>query len=506
MNLHTWFANGLRANTTVLLAGILLAFGFAPFSFFPLAFLSLGALLLSWLNVSSRTAFLRGFVFGLGLFGLGISWVYISIHDYGHTDVWLAILLTMLFIMILSIVPAVTGYFFARFFPSRSSIQILGAFPALWVLFEWVKSWFFSGFPWLDVGYTQMQSPLREYAPYIGIYGLSFIVALGSACLVYAIQQSGAYRKRAIIGFIAIWVAAPLLGLWHFNRPAGDARQVSIIQANIAPMMKWDPTKLTNTLNTYQTLTEQHWQSDIIIWPEAAIPTLKRNAAPFLMQMRQAAKTHNSSIVLGIPTQQPIANTFHNSLIVIGDGQGHYNKRHLVPFGEFTPGKAYFTPIMRYFHLPISDFAPGGFNQSTPVASGIPFTPAICYESAFADLIRNIFKETHLIITLSDDMWFGQSWAVDQHLEMTQMRALESARYVIFANNNGSSAIINPQGHIVMRAPNDTETVLTGEITPMTGSTPSHLFGANLILLLAMVLIGFSLYKQSLRNKENSLK
>ncbi len=486
MQCKTLFESGPIGYLIALLAGAILALGFAPHSLFFLPFISLSLLLGCWLYVGRYAGFWRGFCFGLGLFGVGVSWVYISIHDYGHTSPLIAGGITLGFVMILSIIPGITGYVFTRYFTINNGTKLIAAFPGLWLFFEWVKSWLFTGFPWLDVGYTQLNSPLRDYAPYVGSYGISMLVAMASGLIVYGIIFSGRKRLGAALGFIAIWAFAPLFGLVNFTSPIGDSVKVTLIQADIPPLLKWDPEQVDSTLEYYKTTTEQHWNSQIIVWPESAVPILKRSAEPYLHTLAKEASETRTSLIIGMPTQD-YKGELHNSFIVIGDGRGSYNKRHLVPFGEFTPQPSLFAPAMEYLGVPMANFTHGTYTQHPPIASGVRLMPLICYESAFADLVRTFFDRAQLIVTLSDDLWFGHSWAIDQHLEMTQMRALETGRYALFANNNGSSSIINNVGGIDVRAPNNAKAVVVGQVQPMNGYTPWILMGLNLPLLIMLL-------------------
>ena len=488
MVLKSLFKSGYKGYLIALLAGIMLAFCFAPHALFPLPILSLALLLGCWLHVNRWVAFWRGFLFGLGLFGVGASWVYVSIHDYGQTSLWIAGLITLGFVMLLSLIPAITGYVLTRFFTVNNATKMMAAFPSLWFFFEWIKSWLFTGFPWLDVGYTQLQSPLRDYAPYIGSYGLSFLVALCAGMLVFAILSTGKTRYKTIAGFLVIWALAPILGLFHFTSPVGNPVRVTLIQANIPPLLKWDPEQVNATLSHYQTVTQQHWDSQMIVWPESAIPLLHYQAQAYLEALSREALLHKTSLVIGIPTLQN-NDKLYNSLMVFGDGHGIYNKRHLVPFGEFTPQQNMLKAVMEFLEIPMANFASGSYSQLPPVASGVKLLTLICYESAFADLVRTFINKAELIVTLSDDLWFGHSWAIAQHLQMTQMRALEIGRYALFANNNGSSAIINAQGRIEAIAPDDAEAVISSNVQPMQGYTPWTWLGLNLTLFVMLCLL-----------------
>ncbi|MBN1684649.1 MAG: apolipoprotein N-acyltransferase [Gammaproteobacteria bacterium] len=481
-----------------LIAGCLLPLAFAPFYLFPLAFLSVGLLffILRFVEKQSQ-AFLNGWLYGLGMFGVGVSWVYISIHRFGGTNALLALLITGLFIAGLALFPAVLGWIFqfsghsvnlrtGRDLSLRRSIL----FASLWTLFEWIRSWLFTGFPWLFLGYSQTNSWLRGYAPILGIYGVSFLVAW-SGVLIFQIIVWGAYMRpiqtdlphaqklsfRAwprtgymLLIVAVIWGGGGILTQVHWTKKTGQPISVSIIQGNIPQQIKWLPSQIIPNIKKYERLTQAHWDSRIIVWPEAAITIPLLEIRDYIEWLLLQTKQHQANIILGIPIQTE--NQFYNSAIVVGDGTGIYLKRHLVPFGEYLPFERFLRGLIAFFDLPMSDFSKGPAQQALFDIKGVKIAPYICYEVGFPSLVRSDLPAANVLLTMSNDAWFGDSLAAWQHLQMGQMMALSAGRYMLFSTNNGVTAIIDFQGKIIKRLPRFKTDVLTGKINIMKGSTP----------------------------------
>lgn len=477
-------------NSLAFLAGIFLTLACAPFHIFPLGLVSAALLLLLWLNISPEKAFQRGFFYGLGLFGSGVYWVYISMHTYAELPVIAAGLLTLLFISCLALFPATQGWVLNRYFPKANSTKILCAFPALWVLFEWSRSWLFSGFPWLFIGYSQTNSPLKGYAPILSVYGVSLATVLSGALLVNGLimlrkkQRLASYLNFFV--FVTLWVLGGLL-LWiPWTKPEGQPFQVSLIQANIPQQLKWQPEQVIPTLLQYRDLSETHWDSQVIIWPEAAIPAPLEDVMGFVDEMSDTAKLHHAQLIAGIPIKNVHNNRYFNAVISIGqNGVGYYLKHRLVPFGEFIPFEKWLGRLFDLLNVPMSDFTPDqGFSEPLVLQNNIKMLTFICYEIAYPEQVLHTLKEAGLLLTVTNDAWFGHSIAQAQHLQMAQMRAIETGRPVLFASNNGITAIISQGGRLLSTAPPFQTFVLTGTIQAYTGKTPWQHYAMDPILLI----------------------
>jgi apolipoprotein N-acyltransferase len=483
----------LIGSSLAILAGIALTCAFAPFKVFPLAILSPALLLMLWLKAAPKRAFWYGWLFGLGFFGTGVYWIFISIHTYGNTSVFLASFITGLLIAILALFPAIQGYLLSRLFPRTNNATLFCAFPAIWVLLEWIRTWIFTGFPWLLIGYSQINSPLKGYATVFSVYGVSLAVLLSSALLVSIGLQLNAkhYKKIAlqITAFVFIWIVGFILSSISWTVPSGELTKVSLVQGNIPQDLKWSPEHIQPTLDHYQELTEAHWDSNIIIWPEAAVPLPMASATDFLSLMAQKAGEHHTTIITGIPMKAPDSESYYNAVITLGTGEGMYIKHRLVPFGEYIPLRQLFGKILDLMQVPMSDFIPDEKEPKPIIAHGKKIATFICYEIAFPEQVLSNDDHIDMILTVSNDAWFGHSIAQDQHIEMAQMRAIEMGRPVLFVANDGITGIINAQGMIQSAAPPHESYVLTDTVQTTEGKTPWQRFGIFPISALIIILL-----------------
>lgn len=473
------------------IAGVALTFSFAPFHFYFLAFLSLAVIAYFWQQESPWQAFITGFFYGFGFFASSTYWVYISIHYFGNTPALIAFFVSFLFIVFLGFLFFAPLGALVSFFLSRNSyaIGLMILFPACWVLGELWRTYILTGFPWLLLGYSQMDTPLRNLAPLFGVYGLSYFTALmAGILLVLANPKSSFFAKYFGIGLLTVVYAAGFsLHSVQWTKPQGSPITVSLIQGNIDQNHKWDTHSLLQILETYKKLTENEWQNTLIIWPEAAIPTFPEDAAEFIDYLNKTAKSHHSNLLFGIPLQNLQTQKYYNGLMVVGENPGEYKKVHLVPFGEYLPLQFLFAWFYHYFQVPMSDAEPGSAHQISLHINDIKIAPFICYEIIYPWRVLSDTLNRQLMVSISDDSWFGDSIALNQHLQMAQMRALETGRYLLLAANTGITGIINPQGKLIKKAPENREFVLSGLIQPMAGKTPLMFWQYYPILALVLL-------------------
>ncbi|AKQ33589.1 apolipoprotein N-acyltransferase [Candidatus Coxiella mudrowiae] len=481
--------NKIFFNLFAILAGALLALAFAPANWFPIAFISPAILLSIWERYTPLQSLWRGWLFGLGFFGIGTSWIYVSIHKFGNANVPLAVLITILFIFILSVFIAIQGFSFSLLFRRKSMVTTsLFAFPAWWVIWEWLRSELFTGFPWLFLGYSQIHFPLKGFAPLIGVYGVSLIVALISGCLyLLFFYKEIKIKILSVLVIVILLLMGGSLTTRQWTHPQKKILQVSIVQGNIYQTIKWDINCLFSILHTYYAETSKHWQSDIIVWPEAGIPIYSQQIPSFMDSLNKKAKENQTALIAGIPIYHEKTQQVFNGLTVLGEGHGLYLKRHLVPFGEYLPLTRLFSSVIKYFNIPMSDLSSGPWNQPAIYAKNISFAPFICYEIAYPFEVLNSMEGKAFIVVVSDDSWFNDTIASAQQLQITQMRALETGRYLIYSTNTGITAIIDPSGKIHQSVPQNKLIVLTGQITPMSGKTP--LMKWNYYPILGIVII-----------------
>lgn len=487
-----------------LLAGAMITLSLAPFELWPAGIL--GCALYAYLlcTCSPRAALWRGWLFGLGLFGSGVSWVYVSIHVYGHAGAPLAAALTALFCAALALLHALFAWCYVRFVRPLPGGMLMG-FPVLWVLFEWLRSWLLTGFPWLFLGYAHIDTWIAGWAPVLGVYGLSFICALTASCLFLAwrSRQRVACFTYAVI-VIILWAGGGVLKPVQWVANASDRPlSVALYQPNIPQEHKWDPAWYQTILDRLRDASNDHFGSDILVWPEAAIPGYYEQARRFLDPIALRALAEETAVITGIPFRGQGEGIYHNSIMVLGQGEGVYHKRRLVPFGEYVPLERWLRGLIEFFDLPMSTFSPGPADQGPLQAGAFRVAPFICYEIVYPDQVARGARESDLLITISNDSWFGKSIGPLQHLQIAQMRALETGRYLIRGTNNGVSAIIDHRGQIVNRTEQFVETTLVGEAEVMLGLTPFSSFGSTPIIagcatgLLLMILMYLGFWRET---------
>ncbi len=483
---------GIPGDVLALVCGVLTVLAFAPFGFYLLASLTLAVLFWLLQDSSARRAAWRGFLFGAAEFAFGVHWLYISIHSIGGAPLWLTFLIIGALVAVMAGYSALACGLGVWLAPRPGMVRWVLVLPALWTLLEWLRGWLLTGFPWLSLGYSQIGSALRGYAPLLGVYGVSLTVAL-SAGLLLTLLAAGVQRRTrlaALALLLALWLAGGLLANLRWTRPSGQAIQVSLIQGNIPQTIKWDPQAFRPTLALYRRLTDAHWDSRLIIWPESAIPEYADQVQQdYLDPLQRAARAHGTQLLIGVPTENLVTGAAYNSVISLGGHDGVYDKRHLVPLAEYFPLPKWVRRWLESMNLPYSSFTPGAAHQPLLEVAGYPVGVSICYEDAFGNEIMRALPRAAFLVNVSDDGWFGDSIALPQHLEIARMRALEAGRYLLRDTNTGITAVIGPRGRIHESLPAEVRGVLTAEFTPYAGSTPYSRLGNPAIVVLASLLL-----------------
>lgn len=470
------------------LAGSLCIFGFAPFYAWPVPMLALAVLFFAWARCETqRQAAFAGYAFGLGFFLVGVSWIYVSLHDFGQMPLVLAALATFLFCAFLALFPALAGWLAVRFTApgARRLWLATAAFPVT----EWIRGWIFTGFPWLTLGTSQVpDGPLAPFAPWVGAYGTSLGVAALAACLA-GIAAGPALRMRLASAAcaIAILVLAFAASIPSFTQPSGPAVSMALLQGNIAQEMKWREEVRGKTLEAYRRMIFEA-DARIVVIPETALPAfLDELPADYMESLRRHARETKKDILLGTVERAtfPGGSEYFNSLVNITSG-GAYRKRHLVPFGEFIP--LGFHWILAILHIPMGDFSRGTASQPPVVADGLRLGVAICYEDLFGEEVIDQLPAAQVLVNVSNDAWFGKSFAAEQHLQASQMRALESGRWMVRSTNTGASAAIDERGLVVARLPEFISGTLVQNVVPRQGATPYVRWGnAPVVWMLAII-------------------
>ncbi|MDF0748874.1 apolipoprotein N-acyltransferase [Marinobacter sp. 71-i] len=486
----------LRA-VALLIAGALQTLTFSPFNWWWLGPLSVALILLCCLPLAPQKLFRAGWLAGLGLFGTGASWVYISISEHGNTSVPLAIILTVIFVAGLALFHGLAFWAWGKL-AKDNPIRRLILFPAIWILGDWVRSWLLTGFPWLYLGTAHVDGPLGGFAPVIGVYGVTFWITVTGGAIVacWWLARNTRYASAAIVAAVALlpWITGPVLSNVNWTTLDEEPTTFVSMQGNIPQQIKWDPDFLRDQIVAYLELTENHWDTDLILWPETAIPIPQDQAGKIIDHIGEELG-ENSTLITGIPwygfSDRIEDFTFHNSIMAIGNGGGIYHKQKLVPFGEYVPLQQWLRGLIGFFDLPMSSFSRGPANQAPLDANGTNIMPFICYEVAYPDFVATNARNSGLLLTISNDGWFGDSIGPLQHLQIARMRALETGRYMLRGTNNGVTAIIDQKGQIQETIPQFERAVLTGEVYVAEGNTPYMQSGSWPVLTLAAILIVF---------------
>ncbi len=473
-----------------LFAGAIFSLALAPFEQWYIALLSPALLYAALHKRSAKHAFAIGLSYGIGLWFVGAFWLYTSIHVYGDTAAPLAILMIAIMAIVMGLFSALQTWSYRRFFPETPL-----TFAPLWVLFEWAKTWVFTGFPWLFAGYAFTGYFLDGYAPLFGVFGVSFVVIV-LACAVVELC-----RKRFI------WVipsAILLLGAWaasqieFVEQKTTKPLSVSLIQGNIPQDLKWLTEYQGKTLSIYADLSRSEWGRDLIVWPESSIPMFQTDIQPFLEVIQQQAKNSGTAWVTGIPywdlaeSKRQDQAMFYNSIMASGaEAEGLYKKQRLVPFGEYIPLSGLLSWVLPALQNDpsMSGFSRGASDQVPLKIKQQNLGAAICYEVAYPNLTRRNASQSDFLVTVSNDAWFTDTAGPLQHLQMVQMRAKENGRWFVRATNTGVTAIINHEGQIVKQAAMDQRTVLRSELPAMQGQTLYNRLSDWPILILSLLLL-----------------
>jgi len=473
LNVISFRSPYIRLSSSLLL-GAILVLAFAPFYLWPLAILAPAGLF--WLNrdeSSLARLFASGWLFGIGYFGCGVYWIYNSLHDFGMAPPAVAGGITGLMAIYLALTPGLilVGWGYAQRLLGNRGLWLL---PLLWFGLEWFKGWFGTGMPWLSLGYSQTPSPLAGFAPLVGVYGI------GALCILMAVALIVAERERRY-SMLALILAIPLSG-WllqqlEWSEPVAQPLKVTMVQGNIPQELKWRRDQRQNIFNTYWRETGRHWDSDLIIWPETALPGHSREIETSLLAPLQAAALENdSAIISGLVFTGQAQNQFYNSVIQLGRERGLYHKRHLVMFGEYYPMRWLLDLLSGVINIPYSDLSAGPDEQALMQVDGLQLGVSICFEDVFSRDVQLALPDANLLVNLSNDAWFGNSTAPHQHMQIAQMRSLETERVMMRATNTGITAFIDHKGRVLSVSEQFETQSITEVVQGRSGVTPFFYF------------------------------
>lgn len=457
--------------------GVAAVLGFAPFGYYAVTWLAMAGLLGLWWHASARRGAWRGFVFGLGLFGGGLHWPFVSVYQYGHAPLPLAVVLVCLLVVYLSLYPALAGALAGATRRLPRPLWALVVVPCVWLLTELLRSSGALGFPWLSLGYTLTDAPVAGLVPLGGVFFVGAMLVAAAAVLVLLL--AGSIRARALS---VVLIALTPIALWFVPPPTtwthavGDELSVAIIQGNFPQDVKWDRDYFRPTLARYRRLT-QTTDAELVVWPEVAIPTVAKYVRGYLQAIDQLARANGQTVLVGTLTQQANTGRYYNSVLALGAGQGHYYKHHLVPFGEYFPLPDFVKQWMDAINMRYSSFARGDLEQAPIQASGVKLGLSICFEDAFGAEVARALPQAGVLVNVTNDAWFAGTIAAAQHFNIARMRALETGRVLLRAANTGISAVIGPAGHVIKRTDQFEIAVVEATVQPRGGGTPYVRYG-----------------------------
>jgi len=480
-----------------LLLGAMSVFAFAPFDVSPLMLAAIAGLFMLWLEAESCFEAAKiGLWFGLGQFGLGVSWLFSSMYFYSGVALPVAVILTAGFVLFLSLSVAIGGWL-AHYFknPNRPGLVFILLFPAVWVLIELIRSTIFGGFPFLLSGTTHLHTWLDGFAPVFGVWGVSWSVAISAGLLLWLFKQKS--WVVASMSLCLIWSLGGLLQQVEWVKPIAKPIDVALIQGNIPQEEKWLPNAFYPTLKTYIGLTKQNMDADVVVWPETAIPAyydvVEKGA---LLGFIKDAKLLNTDILVGVIAGGANSEHYYNALINVHNPEDRYYKKHLVPFSEFFPFTSAFAFVSGLFDIPFATFTHGPTDQKPINLGGQDAGLSICYEMAFGEELATQLPQAKYLITVSNDAWFAGTFEPAQQLQEVQMRALELGREIARSTNTGYTAIIDIKGNIKQQIPAYEEGVLRGKVQPYDGLTFYAEWKQMPILFLLFAYFGFLLAKR----------
>ena len=474
---------------------------FAPWSWYPVAILALALVLPSWLKSNPKSAFKLGALFGFS-YALGSSyWIYYSLHDYGQAPVFLAVLSAILFAAVLSLFFAVLAGLLSRCRRYPAVCIYLLLFPALWVAMEWARSALFAGFPWNLLGQALIDSPWRGILPIFGILGGSALMAMCAGSVIYFFQLRILGKITLSLSLGLFLAASSTLQFVEWTRATSDSLKASIIQANIPQKLKFDRPYFDKLMNRYLSLSAQHEDSDLILWPETAIPIYADMLDQQFISLRKQLNEKNTVLLTGIFYRDKEQDKRYNSLMNINSNH-FYHKRRLVPFGEYIPMRSVFETFSKWIIIPMSDLHSA---HMAPILDVSDYTAgvSICYEVAFGSDVADSLPAADFLINISNDSWFGDSSAPHQMLQMARVRSAENERFMLRATNTGISAIIDHQGRVIKHSGLFEMESISHDISIREGSTPYTQWRniPILIWIIASLLIAclFNLYTNKTR-------
>ncbi len=481
------------------LLGAFTVLGFAPFSFYYVPFFTLSILFyLAFFH--GQRPFFSGFFFGLGLFSFGVAWIFNSLKEFGNMPVWGALCLTVLFCVCLSLFYAFPFFIFQKLKSKNIFFSAL-LFSALFTLFDYLRGNFTFGFPWLVLGYSQTQNPfLNAYFPLFGVYFLHFLCFLIASLIIVIFNKKSFFY---ILPLFIIFILNFTFSFLSWSIPYEKPLNVVLVQNMVSLKDKFNPYFFQKHIENNFNIIENN-NADLFIFAETEIPYFWNELPEFLKEdLHRLSYKKNAHFIFGTLTQSADSQNYFNSAVNIGlNNETFYQKRHLVPFGEFVP--YFFETIMQTINVPLSRFKIPRETQKNFKIKEYDSALNICYEDAFGRELKENAQNANFLINISNTIWFGKSLAQAQHLEMAQARALEFQKPVLKSTNSGITAIIDYNGKIVSQLPEFEKGILKGKLIPRKGKTLYGVYADFPVLMTCFLILFFSLF--STVNKRFFLK
>lgn len=472
--------------STPLLLGAAYALGFAPFRLWAVSLAATAAFVTLLLRRSGVIHGLAaGLLFGLGVFTPSLSFLFSGL-DYSipHASIW-----PLTVIVGLASLFAVFG---AVLSASRlpATVTLLCLAPVLWLALEWLRHQGPLAFPWLALGYSQIDgSPLAGYAPVFGVLGVSFFSVLCAGAI--ALLPHRGKRRYAVCLIAGIFTVGWVLRESSWVDASEPSITVSALQGNVPTHEKFPYEYLHRSLDRYLSLAKQS-TAKLIVMPESALPLLESDLpGGFRDQLAHIANSNGGDLVYGALGADASGTAYHSSAFSVGvSGRQRYDKVHLLPFAEFVPLPALLRPhYERVARVPLLDTVPGAANQGALTLAGTRVAIRMCFEDAFGNEQRAAIAESAMVLSMVNDDWHGHPLPVEQHLQVAQARALEAGRPIIRVSNTGWTAAIGPDGRIKDALTPHSADSLTATVQPTTGLTPYMRFGDGLIGLVAALIL-----------------
>lgn len=501
---------GWLAFLIALISGAIYPLAFAPIDWWPLAIVSIASLWWLLPDKTPKQAFRIGWGYGFGVFIVGVSWVYVSINTFGNTSPPLAVILTILFAAILALFYGLLAWLQQKYFSRYSLTSRIIVFAVIWIALDIARGSWFVSFPWLYAGYSQTEALMQGVAGFLGVHGVTLFVVILSCLLTELVVTKGyAQQRRYIFPILVVLVIPFMATLYMFSKPPTREQMltVALVQPNVDQAIKWDPAYFNDIMYGLFQQSDPYWGADLVVWPEGGIPSYEERVPGLMHELQQKALQSGSQFISGMPMTEPDnKEVYYSGFRLLGEHQGVYHKQQLVPFGEYIPFTELLRGMIDFFDLPMSSFTPGAPEQTPLRTEKLAIIPAICYEIAFSGLIQGLGEQSQdqftAIVTISNDTWFGKSWGPLQHFQMAQMRAIETGLPVIRGTNNGLTAVIASNGHVIEQIPRFERGVLAGAFVLDNKPTwfLKHGYWSLLVLVIGLIGAAFVLNRSGNKN------